>query len=67
MPTHTPSNIPKYVSFTVTGTLTGSIAGSNPFGSEPFFQIGHSLAVLMVALLGTMLVRIFARREDRQP
>ena len=66
MPAPGTSNIQMNVSFTVT-TLTGSNTGSNPFAFEPFFQIGHSMAVLMVALLGTMLVRIFARREDRQP
>jgi hypothetical protein len=67
MPISEPSNIQMGVSITgFASTVTGSFAGSNPFAFMPFFQIGHSIAVLMIALLGTMLVRIFARREDLQ-
>jgi hypothetical protein len=69
IPISEPSNIQmgdSITGFASTVTVTGSFAGSNPFAFMPFFQIGHSIAVLMIALLGTMLVRIFARREDLQ-
>ena len=65
IPQPAPSNIQMGISFTTT-TVTATLPGSNPFAFMPFFQIGHSIAVLMVALLGMMLVRIFARREGRQ-
>ncbi len=33
-------------------------------GALPFFQIGHSIATLLIALLGTFLVRAFRQQED---
>ena len=52
--------------FTVStsGSISASAALANPFAYEPFFQIAHSMAVLLVALLGTILVRVFATPAD---
>jgi hypothetical protein len=36
---------------------------SNVSGALPFFQIGHSLATLLVASLGAVLVGVFAKRD----
>jgi hypothetical protein len=68
MPMTEPSNLPlggmHYSSMTI--SISNPLTTTNPFSIYPFFQIAHSLAIIMAALLGAMVVRIFATREDRQ-
>jgi hypothetical protein len=43
-----------------------SVHGIAPRGPLLFFQMGHSVLALLSGLLGTILVRVFARLEDKQ-
>jgi hypothetical protein len=59
-------DLPAYSSGTYTVNFVGvtsSNSASNPFAFMPYFQIAHSEAILLVALLGAILVRIFAKRD----
>lgn len=59
-------DLPTYATGTYTGSavaVTISNPASNAFAFMPYFQIAHSEAILFVALLGAILVRIFAKRD----